>query len=76
VQLPPAIACTRQARVEVGVLRFLNHVCDQRDEHHIVRMQVRTTHQQAPAAATAPIWHGAGDDAHGRPAKCFAGMTQ
>lgn len=30
-----------QARVEIGVLQFLNTRADPRDEHHIVRLKVR-----------------------------------
>ena len=42
-----------QARVEIGVLQFLNTRADPGDRHHIVRLKVRPPPAAAAAAAAA-----------------------
>ena len=39
-------AGARQARVEIGVLNFLNQRCDPCDRHHIVRMRDYFLHRR------------------------------
>lgn len=48
VQRPGALRCAGvlQARVEIGVLNFLNQRCDPHDRHHIVRMRDYFLHRR------------------------------
>ena len=42
----PRYAGALQARVEIGVLNFLNQRCDPHDRHHIVRMRDYFLHRR------------------------------